>query len=169
RLTATGAVALGHLTAGYLDERAWYGVSLALSSGWLAVGAPLEDRAGQFGFPEAAGDTDSRDDTGTVYLYARSGDAFVPANPIIGVSREGMLGASLAISGDRLAAGSPSVTGPASVQLYPLGITDAAPVVEATLMPNDPNAYLFGFSVALSSDTLIVGAPFTGGKADGAA
>jgi hypothetical protein len=42
-------------------------------------------------------------------------------------------------------------------------------MVEGVLEPNDPYAYLFGFTVALRRDSVIVGAPWTRGTADGSA
>lgn len=166
KLTDTAAVPVQRLTATFVDERALFGGAVALSSDWLAVGAPLEEESSQSGSPDADPHADSHNDTGSVYVYARDGDVLGEARRIAGTTRSGVLGVSLAVSGSELAAGSPApLAGQGSVVLYDLGAADAG--AKATLVPNDPRAYLFGVSVAMTPDFVVVGAPFSGGRADG--
>lgn len=123
----------------------WFGVSVAISSDHVVVGAPLEDGITKFGMVHVF-EKDGR------YDYRIPGAASVVAS----------FGASLALRGDELVVGAPTgmltdIPNEGVFYVYRLGATYRDPVL--TLKSPDPG-FFFGRSVSLSARGLVVGAPF---------
>jgi hypothetical protein len=156
-----------------LDEQDWFGASVSLSGDALAVGAPHEDSAAQ----GVGGNQDdnSAPDSGAVYVFRRMGtswqqEAYVKASNTGAGDR---FGARVSLSGDTLAVG---VSGEDSAAQGVDGNQDdneaadsgAVYVFRRNDMTWQQEAYLkasntgagdgFGHSVALSDDTVAVGA-----------
>ena len=143
-----------------------FGNSVAVSGDTIAVGSRLDNC-------EVDGNPDGIVDSGAVYMFERSGttwnqQAFLKAsNP----KPSDRFGTSLALSGDRLVIGaegesSSSVTSPPDDDSVPLA--GAVYVFERSGTTWTQQAFikadnigredLFGFSVAMSGDTIVVGA-----------
>ncbi|HEU4729732.1 MAG TPA: FG-GAP repeat protein [Kofleriaceae bacterium] len=172
--TWTQQASLKGSNTGLGDQFGW---SVALSGATLAVGAFLEDSAAT-GVNPAGGQSDnSADGAGAVYVFVRSGTTWTQ-EAYLKASNTGAgdnFGASVALSGDTLAVGA---TGEASgaIGINPGGgqadnsARDAGAVYvfvrsgttwtqEAYLKASNTGAGdNFGHSVALSGDTLAVGA-----------
>ena len=140
-----------------LGDNPQFGHSLAMTDSLLAVGAPtttVRDRDGTL-----------HSQAGAVFLYERSGDRWIHSQsftmPVIDAFRDeviGFLGNSVAIRGnDTIFAGAPAHTG--AVFVYKRGLSGwrRSAILEnpAPLTTTD----LFGFDVAVSSTTLVVGTP----------
>lgn len=153
-----------------------FGSSVALSGDTLAVGAYLEDSAAT-GIDGNQADR-SAENSGAVYVFDRSGGswaqkAYVKASNTHAGDR---FGYGLALSGDTLAVGAYMEGGGAgsnqrdrsapnsgAVYVYARGARGWAQ--EAYIKaPDAARNDLFGSSVALSRDTLAVGAPLEDGK-----
>ena len=157
----------------------WFGHSVALSGDTLAVGAPLED-SNQTTITNGAGASanNSVNYPGAVYVYRRSGvnwaqEAYVKA---ANAGAADQFGQSVALSGDTLAVGAQgedsnqttitngttasadnSAVSAGAVYVYRrsrVNWTQEAFVKSANAGADDQ----FGYSVALSGDTLAVGA-----------
>jgi hypothetical protein len=159
-----------------------FGYSVALSGDTLAVGAPREDSVAT-GVNGNPGDNTTAD-SGAVYVFRRVGtawqqEAYVKASNT-GVGDE--LGISVALSGDILAvgahhedSGSLGINGSQvdnsaldSGAVYVFRRSGTAWQQEAYVKAsNTESEDLFGTSVALSGDTLAVGAKYEGSAATG--
>jgi hypothetical protein len=158
------------------------GISVALSGDTLAVGTPLEDSAATgVGGDEA---NDSLAQSGAVYVFRRTGavwqqEAYLKASNT-GLGDE--FGRSVALSGDILAIGAPledsSATGingnqtsnaaAQSGAIYVFHRTGTSWQQEAYIKASNTGGNdRFGTTVALSGDTLAVGAPFEDSAATG--
>ena len=165
-----------YIKASNTDARDYFGYSVALSGDTLVVGAPLEDSAAT-GINGDESD-DSASSAGAAYVFARDGagvwsqQAYIKASSTDTFGQE--FGRSVAISGDTLAIGasdedgaSPGVNGDQddnnaedSGAVY-VFTQDGAGVwsQQAYIKASNPTGYdYFGASVALSGDTLAVGA-----------
>jgi hypothetical protein len=151
----------------------YFGVSVALSGDTLAVGAPDEDSAAQGVGGNQADDSASY--SGAVYVFRRTGrawqqDAYVKASNTGAGDR---FGVSVALSGDTLAVGAPDEDSAAqgvggdqaddsaseSGAVYVFRRTGRAWLQEAYVKASSTGAGdRFGYRVALSGDTLAVGA-----------
>jgi hypothetical protein len=162
-----------YLKASNTGSDDYFGASVALSGDTLAVGAWGEDGGAQ----GVGGDQDdnSAPGSGAVYVFRRTGttwqqEAYVKASNT-GVEDE--FGGSVALSGDTLAVGArgedsaaPGVNGDQdddsasfSGAVYVFHRTGRIWQHEAYLKASNPDAYdNFSISVALSGDTLAVGA-----------
>lgn len=157
-----------------------FGYALALHGDTLAVGAYLEDSFA--GGIDGDQTDDSADGSGAVYVFARHGEDWIQQAYIKGRARAGgaQFGRTLALSGDTLAVGAPSDgRGGAGVDpepnAEPLADSGAVHVFrrrdgrwesEAYIKASDAAAGdLFGSAVALSGDTLAVGAYLRDGGA----
>jgi hypothetical protein len=161
-----------------------FGDSVALSGDTLAVGA-YHEASGAIGVNPANGqDDNSVGDSGAVYVFVRAGttwtqQAYLKASNT-GIDDE--FGYSVALSGDTLAVGANGEASGATGVNPPSGQADnsafragATYLFVRTGITWTQQAYLkasntgagdeFGYSVALSGDTLAVGAP---GEASGA-
>jgi hypothetical protein len=130
-----------------------FGTSVAISGTKAVVGAPL-DNTGRTG-------------AGSVYVYDLAAPS--PGSPVRtwnspSPSTNGYFGFAVAIASNRVVIGAPfqAVGGtiPGRVYVYDLG--SATPGVPALVLsnPNPSSGAGFGYSVALSGDRVIVGAPF---------
>jgi hypothetical protein len=161
-----------------------FGFAIALSGNSLAVGAPEEDSASS-GINGIEAD-DSALSSGAVYVFRRDGsgmwsqEAYIKAsNPDTGDK----FGRSVALSGDKLAVGAPfedsdaegvdgndaddSSMNSGAVYLYVRDSLGAWSQDAYTKAFNTDNEDLFGWSVALSGDTLAGGAPNEDSDASG--
>jgi hypothetical protein len=164
---------------GVLDT---FGVGLALSGDTLAVGAPSEDSAAQ----GVGGDQDdnSATNSGAVYVFRRNGTTWQQEVYLKASNSElqERFGDAVALSGDTLAVGavgedSAAVgvggdqddnTAGASGAVYVFRHTGAAWQQEAYLKASNTEASdQFGYSVALSGDTLAVGSYVEASAAQG--
>jgi hypothetical protein len=134
------------------------GVSVAISGDTIAAGAHLDDVANP--------------NQGSVYVFVRPGGGWTSATQTAKLTafdgaNGDKLGDSVAISDDTIAAGAPSDAVGASINqgsLYvfvrPVGAwvnaTETAKLTSSDGLPNDQ----LGYIVAVSGDTIAVGAPF---------
>jgi hypothetical protein len=157
-----------------------FGYTVALDGDRLAVAAPFEDSAATtVGGSQA---DDSAPNSGAVYVYERSGGVWT--NPPTYLKAEDthgndQFGWSLALGGDTLAVGAPFVDSEDAASDDPYTSYDSGTVyvfvadggtwsqqagLKAPVVT--PGDHL-GWAVALSGDTLLVGAPFEDGSATG--
>lgn len=154
-----------------------FGTNVAIRGDQIFVAAPADD-----GSPVEHGQDETIDESGAVYVFARDGKTFrqeqrlEPSNRIA----RAQFGSALSVDGDTLAIGAwrdsheecsinPSdeakafeASGAAYVFRERDGRWEEEAYVKA---PNCDNGALFGMSVALQGEMLLVGAPF---EADGA-
>jgi hypothetical protein len=160
----------------------FFGGSVALSGDTLAVGAPAEDSAAQGVGGDQ--DDDSATDSGAVYVFRRSGSSW-QQEVYLKASSTGAgdyFGYHLALSSDTLAVGAPYEDSAAqgvggdqdddsatdSGAVYGFRRSDTAWQQEAYLKASNTGAGdYFGWHVALSGDTLAVGAPNEASAAQG--
>ena len=162
-----------YIKASNTDANDWFGWSVALSGNTLAVGAVFEDSSttGINSTPNNIAES-----AGAVYVYKRSGmtwtqQAYIKASNI---DRSNNFGWSVALSGDTLAVGArhepSSTTGIDSTPnnlaasagaAYLYGRNNKIWTQQAYIKASNTDADdRFGSSVALSGDTLAVGAIF---------
>jgi len=121
-----------------------FGAAVAVTDTWLAVGSPFDDAAGT--------------DAGAVHLFLKTPVSWnfhatvVAASPTTG----GQFGNAVAISGTRLAIGSPGGAG--RVEIHDLsGSTWSRSATVTSTSPSD--GANFGTSVAIDGGSLLVGSP----------
>jgi hypothetical protein len=173
RRSGTAWLQEAYLKASNTGTDDFFGRSVALSGDTLAVGAQHEDSAAQG--VDGNQDDNSATDSGAVYIFRRSGTAWLQ-EAYLKASNTGAgdsFGTSVALSGDTLAVGAQhedsaaqgvdgnqddnSATGSGAV--YVFRRSDTAWLQEAYLKASNTGALdFFGFSVALSGDTLVIGA-----------
>jgi hypothetical protein len=159
-----------------------FGFSVALTGDTLAVGARIED-SGATGV-NGNDDDDSVQSSGAVYVFRRTGtawqqEAYIKAS---NTGAEDTFGFSVALTGDTLAVGATgegsAATGvngnqddnssPASGAVYVFRRTGTVWQQEAYIKASNPGSQdAFGISVALSGDTLAVGAPWEDSSSQG--
>ncbi len=159
-----------------------FGARVTLSGGTMAIGAPYEDSnsGGVNGNP----DDESGQDAGAAYVYVRSGSNWVQ-QAYVKASNPGTdhrFGACIAISGDLMVVGAAGENSSATGVNGEQGAHSAPNAGAAYVFTRDgtnwvQQAYLkasntragdqFGFSVAASGDTLVVGSPGESGNATG--
>ena len=182
RRTGTGWAQEAYLKASNTDAGDYFGSSVAVSGDTLAVGAILEE-SGATGVGGDQGDN-SAWGSGAVYVFRRTGtgweqEAYVKAS---NTDAEDYFGYSVAVSGDTLAVGAfleeSGATGVGGDQddnsaadsgaVYVFRRTGTGWAQEAYLKASNTGAFdNFGESVALSGDTLAVGAEGEGSRATG--
>jgi trimeric autotransporter adhesin len=182
RRTGTTWQQEAYLKASNTEARDGFGLTVALAGDSLAVGASDEDSAAR----GVNGDQDDNSLTrsGAVYVFRRAGTAW-RQEAYLKASNTGVLdrfGASMALAGDTLAVGAPGeasaaqgVDGnqsgnqaPDSGAVYVFRRTDTAWQQEAYIKASNTGASdELGTSVALSGDTLAVGARFEDSAAQG--
>ncbi|MEY3900928.1 MAG: putative signal peptide protein, partial [Pseudomonadota bacterium] len=170
-----------YIKASNSDSEDYFGVSVSLSGNVLAVGAAGEDGSQTTITNGASADLTNNTaylSSGAVYVYRRTGTSWAQEAYIKARNNGGgdEFGTSVALSGDTLAVGAPfedsntttiTTTGLTSNNLGP----DAGAVyvfryggtwAQETYVKavNAGNGDRFGYSVALSGDTLAVGARF---------
>jgi hypothetical protein len=169
RRTGTTWQQEAYLKASNTDAGDQFGSSVALSGDTLAVGALSEDSAAR-GVGNGQ-DDDSASGSGAVYVFRRTGttwqqEAYLKAS---NTDAADFFGARVALSGDTLAVGATAEDGAggdeddntasASGAVYVFRRTGTTWQQEAYLKAsNVDTGDLFGASVALSGDTLAVGA-----------
>jgi UDP-3-O-[3-hydroxymyristoyl] glucosamine N-acyltransferase len=175
-----------YLKASNTGANDYFGGSVALSGSTLAVGAYGEDS-------DATGvngdqSSNSASNSGAVYTFTRSGgvwsqQAYLKAS---NTGANNYFGQSVALSGDTLAVGahyedsdvtgvngdqtsnSASASGAVYVFTRSGGVWSQQAYLKASnTSTSDFFGYFFGYSVALSDDTLAVGAPFEDSNATG--
>lgn len=134
---------------------------------WQQQGDELNAGASNFGIAVAlSGDTLAVGGSQEVDTYTRSDGAWSPLETLTATSRlpGSNFAASLAMSGDRLLVGAPRdsdvALGQGSATLFSRGRDGWD--IRQTLRPASTTESLFGTSVAISSDTIAVGAPASG-------
>ena len=132
-----------------------FGYRVAISGDTVAIGADHDDDAGT--------------DTGSVYLYEKPGTGWIDANQSAKLTASDSedyhyLGSSLAISGDTVVAGAYGDgnlgTNAGAVYLYEkpsTGWIDTNQSAKLTAFDGTDDDY-FGYGVAISADTVVVGA-----------
>ena len=139
-----------------------FGWSVAISGDTVVVGAPWHTTGGNY-------------QAGQAYVYVRSGTAW-SEQAMLAASNGAPydnLGYSVAISGDTVVVGAPAhdtaggITNSGQAYVYVRSGTSWSEQAKLTAS-NGAAGDQFGWSVAISGDTVVVGAPFndTGGKAD---
>jgi hypothetical protein len=135
-----------------------FGYGIAVSGDTVVVGAPLEDIGASA-------------NQGSAYVFVKPGSGWSSTFTYTAwlANSDGItsdeLGYSVAISGDIVVAGAPGQAvennpGSAYIFVKPTGGWGGALTETAILTPSDSTASnAFGFSVAISGDTVIVGAP----------
>ncbi|MCK7593462.1 FG-GAP repeat protein [Pseudomarimonas salicorniae] len=155
-----------YLKASNARRESAFGFSVAVSGDTVAVGAPREDTssAGINGPEDAEGPAGVN--SGAVYVFVREGlgwrkQAFIKAG---NAGRDDRFGVSVALSGDTLVVGAPledseddalANSGAAYVFVREAGVWRQQALLKASNA--DPEDY-FGERVAISGDTLVVGA-----------
>jgi hypothetical protein len=140
------------LTAAVLQINEHFGTSVALSGDTALIGAEYSD--------VTEGGTD---DGGAAYVFTRSGGLWAQQARLLASSsgQAPRFGHAVALAGDTALVGAYSYDGPSGVQgaAYVFVRSGSSWAQQAVLLANDGAAYDdFGFSVALSGDTAVVGA-----------
>jgi|GEM_PF-1722503 hypothetical protein len=170
-----------YIKASNADSSDQFGSSVAVSGNTLVVGAPLED-SGATGV-NGVQSSNSKGDSGAAYVFSRAAGVWtqqaylkafssgvgVGLPPVFSDNNKDLFGASVAISGNTLVVGAPGDA--ASSFQSPVG-NGAAYVFERGASGWMKQAYLksagpstqkqsieFGRSVAISANTIVVGAP----------
>jgi len=129
-----------------------FGRSVSVAGNLLAVGSPGDD-------PGEA------ENSGAVYVYERNAQAWEQQARLTATAptQGEQVGSAVALSGDTLVVGCPPqqyYTPPtATGHAYVFRRAGAGWNVEATLLPGDATPQRFGYAVAISGDTAIIGAP----------
>jgi hypothetical protein len=126
-----------------------YGWSVAMSGDTALIGAPSDDDTGT--------------DAGSVYVFSRSAGVWTERQELTSpdVAANGQFGWSVALSGDTALVGAPfDDDGSATGSAYVFTRTDGVWTQQQRLMASDGAADdHFGWSVALSGNRAIIGAP----------
>jgi hypothetical protein len=159
-LTVQRGTQQAYVKAGNAGTGDHFGAAVAISGETLVIGAPGEDG------PEPA--DDSREDSGAAYVFVREGGGWVEQDQVAADNPgEGdAFGHAVAISGDTLVIGAP-FEGSASSPVPDAGaayvfVRDGSGwTLEAYLKADNADSYdMFGQSVAIDGDTVVVGAPY---------
>ncbi len=159
-LTVQRGAQHAYVKAGNTGTGDHFGAAVAISGETLVIGAPGEDG------PEPA--DDSREDSGAAYVFVREGGGWVEQDQVAAdTPGEGdAFGHAVAISGDTLVIGAP-FEGSASSPVPDAGaayvfVRDGSGwMQQAHLKADNADSYdMFGQSVAIDGDTVVVGAPY---------
>ncbi len=136
------------LTASDGAQGDYFGHSVAIHADTLVVGANFDDDLGN--------------NSGSVYVYARSGGLWTPQQKITAYdgAEADLFGDSVAISGDTLVVGArldnDNAANSGSVYVYTRSMGNWS--LQQKLVADDPEAFdYFGASVSISGETLVVG------------
>jgi hypothetical protein len=146
------------LRAADSNDNDMFGYSVAIDDNWAVVGAPYSDYSGVI------------TDSGSAYLFQRSGSAWSQRQKIIDPNQPGSgekFGFSVAIHSDRIAIGCMSdlVADQNAGAVYSYSLDGPNWIYQDRLLASDHNeGDNFGCSVAVSADQLIAGAPFHNGN-----
>jgi hypothetical protein len=127
-----------------------FGYSVSISGETIVVGAPLDDVVGS--------------NSGSAYVFTRSGTSWSLQQKLVrgGASGWDYLGCSVAISGDTIVVGArgDDHAGIGSGSAFVFARSQGVWTEQQRLGPRYPAPLdLFGFSVAISGETIVVGAP----------
>lgn len=126
-----------------------FGSSVAISGDYAIVGAPYDDDFG--------------DDSGSAYIFVRSGTNWTELQKVTASDGEAndKFGSSVAISGDYAIVGAPEVD---AAYIF---VRDGTSWTEQQKITASDGTWLdkFGYSVSICEDTAIVGAPYYGAGA----
>jgi len=131
-----------------------FGSSVAISGDYAIIGAPLDDF-----------DSPALDDFGSAYIYKRSGTSWTKEEKIISTSgnEDDQFGYSVAIDGEYVIIGSPYDDDSGNSNIGSASIFKRSGTswsFEAKLTASDGKAGdEFGYSVTISGDYVIIGAP----------
>ncbi len=173
---------VAYIKASNTDEVDWFGSSVAASGDTIVVAARFED-SGATGVDGDQADN-SAESSGAVYVYARAGSSWSQQAYLKASNAESLdgFGTSVAVSGDTIVVGAQyedsNATGVDGDELNnSAGLSGAAYVFSRTGSTWVQEAYLkasntgggdeFGFSVSVSDDTVLVGAPAEKSSATG--
>jgi hypothetical protein len=155
-----------YLKASNTDAGDWFGSAVALSGGTLVVGVRNED-SGATGINGNQTDN-SAPDSGAAFVFTRSGGGWVQQAYLKGSNtRAGdRFGYWVDLEGDTLAVGSPMEDGSGAVYVFTRtgGVWSEQAFLKAS---NARAGDWFGSTVAVSGDTLVVGARFEDSGATG--
>ena len=181
--TGTTWTQQAYIKASNSMEGAWFGRSLSLSGDTLAVAAP-DESGGSTGINGDQTVNGAMSASGAVYVFTRTG-AIWTQQAYIKASNTGQtdtFGISVCLSGDILAVGAPNEasvakgiggdqadnSGVGAGAVYLFTRTGTTWTQQAYIKASNTDARdTFGFSVAISGDTLAVGAPDEGSNATG--
>jgi len=136
------------LTASDAEQYDNFGLSVSVSGDSIAVGVPGDQMT-----------------TGSVYIFTRSGSAWTQQTRLVADSSDRALwfGNAVSLDGDTIAIGHPRTAelyGAESGAVYVFTRTAGVWTKQARLIADDyANWMQFGYSVALSGDSVLVGAP----------
>ncbi len=155
----------GYLKASNAGEGDEFGISVAISGDTVVVGANREDS------DATGGDNNGATHAGAAYVFVRSGTDWTPQGRLKATNAEeyDLFGTSVAISGETLVVGAYVEDGDGSDEennsalgagaAYVFVRSESAWTQQAYLKASIPEAGdQFGYSVAISGDTLVVGA-----------
>lgn len=157
-------VQTARLSAPSPQVQARYGTSIALDGDTLVVGEPLRDSSGQ----------PVTDNTGAVYVYKRLGEHWNSTEGISSpitlatptqVSAGDQFGRSVAIQGDIITVGAWRHNVSTKIDtgaVYVFKRTSSGWEMLSEVAPADASNTHFGYSVAISNESVIVGAPYVG-------
>ena len=152
-----------------------FGTAVAVSGDTVVVGAPGEDSSTTG--VDSATNADA-DDAGAAFIFVRNAGTWTQQAYLkpaaIGTTQAGdLFGRSVAISGDRVVIGAPGEdsgssavnesafnAGAAYVFIRIAGVWSQEAYLKPSVVGTTQAGDNFGFSVAISGDTLVVGAPF---------
>ena len=125
----------------------FFGLAVAVSADWIAVGTQYDDTGAE--------------NAGVTCIYNLG--ALNPAAPVLVLTnpipqRNGRFGRAVALDGSRLAIGVGDVTGAYSAA-YVYDLSGASPSVPVTSLTRPSSAVNFGFAVSISGSRIAIGAP----------
>ena len=129
-----------------------FGSSVAIAGDMIVVGAPKVNEAG-------------RGNSGAVYVFTRNGQSWIETARLAAASPQsnGLFGTSVGIDGGTITVGAPghaTAGGSRAGEVFVYVPDGAGWTEQATLTPSDAAAQqVFGESVAITGDTVLVGAP----------
>ncbi len=125
-----------------------FGYSVAISGNYLFIGAPQA--------------TDFGSNSGAVYLYKIKNDSVHFVKKLIGstVSAEYVFGVKISADSNRVAISAEGSIFAQNYQgsVYIYELEENQWIEKNQILPNDPSAYVFGSSIKLKGDSLLIGA-----------
>ncbi len=141
------------------DALDFAGISIDISESWMVMGAWWDD------MNDRGGGVNS---TGAVYLYQKVGEKWDLVQKLYSVNPEvlGYFGFDVAIEGSTLVVGAYNEDGlggnlinSGAVYVYEMTMSGSWQGVQKLVAPDQSQADFFGFTVALSQDRILIGAP----------
>ena len=144
-----------------------FGYSVAISGDTIVVGAPYEDSAATI--VNGNQDDNSLESAGAAYVFVREGETWTPQAYLkpLNTGWHDCFGQAVDISGDTIVVGAYEEDGASEDSEYDEGAAyvfvrdDISWSQQDYLKASNPGeADLFGYSVAISGDSIVVGAPY---------